>query len=134
MPNLQDALHGAGLVSDRQHGESAANAQLRAEVAAAQRDQPAKERERLLEVLRTGTKAAQPDTFRREARKLLLLDPGLIQEVLNIAHARGMHEKQPQGGKRLIANLYQVKDGLRKERLLSDEAKVAIVNGLFSKK
>lgn len=97
---------------------------------AALRTKPTKEKEKRIGILR---ETSSPDTFRRESRKLLLQWPDLVQELLNIAHAQGMHQKKDKGGGRLIANLYQVKEALQ-QKGLSDEAKQALVDKLFSKK
>ena len=130
MGTLRDALCNAGVVSEKQLRESEAETQLRAEMEAARRAQPVKEKEKRLGILR---ETSSPDTFRREARKLLLVFPNLVQEILNIAHGRGMHKKKDQGGGRLIANLYQVKEALQQGGL-SDEAKQSLVDKLFPNK
>ena len=128
MGTLQDALRDAGIASEKQVYESRAEIQLRAEMEAAQRAKPAKEKEKRLGILR---ETSSPDTFRRESRKLLLLWPDLVQELINIAHAQGMHKKKDKGGTRLIANLYQVKEML-KQSDLTDKAKQALADKLFS--
>ncbi|MBU6388331.1 hypothetical protein KGQ72_00395 [Patescibacteria group bacterium] len=130
MGTLQDALHTAGVASEKQVCELQAEIQLRAEVEAAQRLKPTKEKEKRLGILR---ETSSPDTFRREARKLLLQWPDLVQELLNIAHAQGMHQKKDKGGTRLIANLYQVRESLQQAGL-SDEAREALVSKLLPKK
>jgi hypothetical protein len=130
MGTLQDALRGAGIASEKQVCESQAEIQLRAEMETALRAKPVKEKEKRLGILR---ETSSPDTFRRESRKLLLQWPDLVQELLNIAHAQGMHQKKDKGGGRLIANLYQVKEALQ-QKDLSNEAKQVLVDKLFSKK
>lgn len=72
------------------------------------------------------------DTFRQEARKVLLLDSHLIHEMINLAHARKMHEKKKQGGGRLIANLYQLRDSLA--ALFGNENRRDVVEKLFHKR
>lgn len=129
MADLRSALGNAGLVSIRQLRESEAEAQLREEMQAAANAKSTNEREKRLGILRT---TSSPDTFRKEARKLLLRHPELVQELLNIAHAQGMQKKRDKGGTRLIANLYQVKEALSQNGL-SDEARQALVDKLFSK-
>lgn len=130
MGTLQDALRSAGVVSEKQVCESQAEMQLRAEMEATLRTKPVKERGKRLGILR---ETSNPDTFRRESRKLLLQWPDLVQELLNIAHAQGMHKKKEKGGGRLIANLFQVREALQQSGL-SDETKQALVDKLFSKK
>lgn len=130
MGTLQDAIRNAGVASEKQLREVEAETQLKAEMEAARRARPAKEKEKRLGILR---ETSSPDTFRREARKLLLLYPELVQELLNIAHGQGMHNKKDKGGRRLIANLYQVKGALQQDSL-PDETKQALVDKLFSKK
>lgn len=129
MGTLQDSLRKAGVVSEKLFSETDAARQLEAEVEAARLAKPAKEKEKRFGILRETT---NPDAFRREARRLLLLAPGAIQEVLNIAHAQGMHKKRDKGGMRLIANLYEVKNALSG---VSDESvKHDVVDKLFSKR
>ena len=130
MGTMQDALRGAGVVSEKQFRETDAAAQLTAEMEAARKTKPAKEREKRLSILRQET---SPDGFRREARKLLLLDPEIVQELLSIAHTQNMHHKREKGGTRLIANLYQVREAITKPDL-SDEAKRDLADKLFSKR
>ena len=130
MGTLKEALHSMGIVSERQFREAEAEAEMAAESTAARSAKPAKEKEKRLAILR---ETSSPDTFRREARKILLLSPDLVQELLNIAHGQGMHKKKDKGGGRLIANLYQVKEALRQGGL-SDDMKKSIVDKLFSKK
>ncbi len=130
MGTMQDALRNAGIASEKQVCESQAEIQLRSEMEAALRAKPTKEKEKRLGILR---ETSSPDTFRRESRKLLLQWPDLVQELLNIAHAQGMHGRKDKGGGRLIANLYQVREALQ-QKGLSDEAKQALVDKLFSKK
>ncbi|MDO8492820.1 MAG: hypothetical protein Q7S34_04220 [bacterium] len=130
MGTLQDALRDVGIASEKQLREAEAVTQLRAEMEIARLAQPTKEKEKRLGILR---ETSSPDSFRHESRKLLLLYPDLVQELLNIAHARGMQKKKDKGGTRLIANLYQVKEALH-QGSLSDEDKKALVDKLFSKK
>ncbi len=130
MGTLQDGLRKAGIVSEKQLRETEAEVQLRAEMEAARRLAPTKEREKRLGILH---KTSSPDDFRQEARKLLLREPDLVQELINIAHAQGMRDKKDKGGGRLIANLYQVREALQ-QKGLSGEAKQAIVDKQFSKK
>ena len=130
MGTLQEALQKAGVASDRQVYETQAEMQIRAEMASTKSARPAKEKEKRLGILR---ETSSPDTFRREARKLLLLYPDLVQEILNIAHVQGMHHKKDRGGRRLIANLYLVKEAIQPTGL-SDETKHDLADKLFSKK
>lgn len=130
MGTMRNALLDAGLASERQHRETEAAAQLRADMEAARRVRPAKEKSKRLEILRN---TSAPEPFRREARRLLLLEPGLVQEVLAIAHTQQMHKKGERGGKRLIADLYQLKEMLAQSGL-SNEARISIVDKRFSKR
>jgi hypothetical protein len=132
MGTLQDGLRNVGVASEKQVRESEAKTQLNSEMEAAQRARPAKEREKRLGILRA---TSSPDTFRSEARKLLLLYPDLIQELINSAHSQGMHlaNKKPKGGGRLIANLYQVKEKLQQTGLTAEEKQAAVAN-LFPKR
>jgi hypothetical protein len=70
--------------------------------------------------------------FRALAKKLLLLFPELIGEVVQIAHARGMREKRKEGGAALIAQLLQTRTDLSATGL-SDEEKARIVSRTISK-
>lgn len=112
MGTLQEGLYKTGMITERTIRESEAEQLLRAEMREARLAKPAKERERRLGILK-GT--SSPDTFRAEARKLLLEQPelSLLYEVLTLAHARGMHEKRNKGGGRLIANLYATREALK---------------------
>lgn len=130
MGTLQDALRSTGLASEKQLCESQAEIYLRTEADAARNTKSAKEKEKRLGILR---ETSSPDTFRRESRKLLLLYPDLVQDLLNIAHSQGMHHKKDKGGRRLVANLYQLKEALQQSGL-SDEAKQNLADKLFSKK
>lgn len=130
MHSLQDALRGVGLVSEKQIRESDAEAQLRAEMEAARQAKPAKEREKRMGIL---AKTHAPDLFRREARKIMLLYPETVDEIIKLAHAQGMKEKKSKGGSWLVANLYQVREALQQNGL-SDEAKKAAVDRIFSNK
>ena len=130
MGSLREALRAKGLGDDRQYYESIAASQLQEEAAEAKRKQAVKEKERRLEILQ---KATSPDSFRPDARKLLLAYPEMVQEILNIAHSRGLHEKRKQGGGRLIANLYELRNAL-KQSGLSDEEKRTLVDKLFTKR
>ncbi len=129
MADLRTALGNVGLASVRQLREGEAGALLQEEAETAKHLRSTKEREKRLDILRT---TASPDTFRKEARKLLLQYPELVQELLNIAHSQGMQKKRNKGGTRLIANLYQVKEALNQNGLLHD-AKYALVDKLFPK-
>jgi hypothetical protein len=129
MGTLQDALRDAGVASEKQLRETEAERQLRAEMEAARAAKPVKEKDKRLGILRT---TSSPDTFRSESRKLLLLYPDLVQELLNIAHRQGMQSKKAKGGTRVIANLYQVREALQKGGL-TDEAKKTLVDNLFPK-
>lgn len=130
MGTLQDGLLKADIASVKQHREIDALRQLGEEFELARRAQPEKEKQKRLGILQA---TSSPDAFRREARRLLLIEPGLVQEVLNIAHAQGMHGKREKGGTRLIANLYQVKEAFQ-QKGLSGEDKKSLVGKLFSKK
>lgn len=130
MGTLQEAMQKAGVASDRQVHETQAEMEIRAEMEAAKNARPWKEKEKRFGILR---ETLSPDTFRREARKLLLLDHSLVQEILNIAHAQGMHRKKDKGGGRLIRDLYLVKEATQSTGL-SNEAKQSLVDKLFPKK
>lgn len=130
MPDLRSALFGAGFASERQFREAEAAERLDAEAAAAKLGKSSRERARRMELLRSDS---TPDLFRREARKLLLQEPSLLQEIISIAHQRGMPSKHKQGGGRLIANLLQLREALSKSGL-SDAEKVQIVDKTFSNK
>ncbi len=130
MGTLREGLRNVGLASEKQLREQDAEQLLRAEMETARRLQPTREKEKRFKILH---ETSSPDSFRREARKLLLAYPDLVQEILNIAHARGMHQKKKKGGGRLIANLYQVKEALQRSSL-SDEAKRTLADKLFPNK
>lgn len=129
MPDLRSALRNAGLLTERQFREAEAADQLQAEMTAAAIRKRENEKEKRLDILRNSN---SPDQFRREARKLLLQQPSLVQQVINIAHERGMQKKKDKGGSRLIANLLQLRDTLSKNGH-SDEDKMTIVDKDFSK-
>ena len=126
MADLKTALHGAGLVSAEDLKKSEGRERVRAEMQAKLAQKPKDETNKPLSNLRE----CRDNQFRREARKLLLLDPSLIQRVLNIAHERGLQKKKECGGTRLIANLYQLREAL--EGKCADEAK-SVVNKNFAK-
>ena len=90
------------------------------------------EREEQLKILR---ETSSPDTFRKEARKLLLNAPDLLPGIINIAHTRGMHksDKKSQGGGRLAADLYQLR-GAFEDQNLKGENRESLVQRLFSDK
>jgi len=129
MRDLRMVLHGVGLASDRQFREAEASRQLDLEAEANAYRKTAAEQDRRMEILHSSN---SPDQFRREARRLLLQFPSLVQQIVNIAHERGMQKKTKQGGGRLIANLLQVRAALSKGSL-SDEDRVKIVGKLFPK-
>lgn len=60
--------------------------------------------------------AISPDTFRTEARKLLLSRPGFIQEIIDVGHSIEIG-KMPNGGARLNRDLYAVRDLLNASNL-----------------
>ncbi len=130
MPDLKHALRSAGLLSERQFRESEATEQLLAEANAAKLRKSANETEKRLGILRESNSS---DQFRREARKLLLQQPSLAQQIINIAHERGMQKKKDKGGGRLIANLLQLREALSKNGL-SDADRTTIVDKNFSKR
>lgn len=70
--------------------------------------------------------------FRALAKKLLLLSPGAIEEVVRIAHAQGIKEKKSDGGAALIAQLLQARSALSVSGL-KDEDKAHIINRTISK-
>lgn len=109
MASLQETLRNTGRVSEGQLSIASAEIQMRKEMEDIRRAQPAKEKEKRLGILR---QTSSPDTFRKEARKLLLSEPSLVQDLLNIAHARDMQKKKDRGGTRLIANLYELRGAL----------------------
>lgn len=127
---LREALLQVGLVPEKQVREADAKQILRVEMEAAQQAKPAREKEKRMGIL---AKTHAPDLFRREARKILLLYPDDVQEIINLAHAQGMKEKKSKGGSWLVANLYQLREALSQAGL-SDEAKKAIVDRLFANK
>jgi flagellar biosynthesis/type III secretory pathway protein FliH len=127
---LRAAFLQAGLIPEKQVREADAEQFLRAEMEAAKRAKPAKEKEKRMGIL---AKTTAPDLFRREARKTLLLYPDVLQEIISLAHAQGMKEKKSKGGSWLVANLYQLREALTQPGL-SDEAKKALVDKLFANK
>jgi hypothetical protein len=130
MPDLKHALRSAGLLSERQFREAEATEQIFADVNAAKLRKSESEKEKRIEILRESN---SPDQFRREARKLLLQQPTLVQQIINIAHERGMQKKKDKGGGRLIANLLQLREALSKSGL-SDEDRTSIVDKTFTKR
>jgi hypothetical protein len=129
MPDLRSALFGAGVASERQFREATAAEQLDQEAAAAKARKSGNERERRMEILSSTT---SPDLFRREARKLLLQDPELVQQIITIAHAQNMPKRHKQGGGRLIASLLSLRQQLS-INTLSNHERIAIVDKNFTK-
>ena len=70
--------------------------------------------------------------FRALAKKLLLLFPEQIEEVVRIAHAQGIKEKRSGGGAALIAQLLQTRTALSATGLKEDD-KASIINRTISK-
>lgn len=128
MGSLLEELSRNGLVSVKSVEETRATIFLQTEIGEAQKKKMVQGKEKRMEIL---NQTSSPDTFRREARKLLLDNPDTVQEVLNIAHAQGMHKKKGKGGTRLIANLYQVKEAIGK---VNQADKTGVVNKLFPNK
>ena len=124
MNSIRDGLVNAGLISKRE-------AELTAGLAAphAGSAKSANEVERRLDILKC---CQNPDQFRREARKVLVAKPSMINIVLNLAHANGMRTKHNQGGGRLIANLMQLREELNDVRL-SEVQRIQIAT-MFSAK
>lgn len=127
---MRDALQRAGLITERQRREADAAEELDDQMEVGRVARADRERDKRLGILKG---SSSPDSFRREARKLLLNEPNLVQQILDIAHERGMQHKRDKGGGRLIANLYQVRGALD-ERGLSADQKRDIVDKSFSKK
>lgn len=129
MPSLQDALAKAGAVSVRQEREAEAARVLGVDLDAQRLTQAVKAKEKRLEIMQTTTKPAE---FRYEARKVLLEEPHRIQEILNLAHECGMNKKKDQGGGRLVAQLFELRDTLGRAKTLDEEKQT--VDRLFPKK
>lgn len=110
MRTLRDGLLGAGFVSVKGQKEAEALAFLQRDIEVAQQRKKIMEQEKRMGIL---SKTSSPDLFRREARKLLLGNPSLVQEILSIAYGQGMQNKKNKGGGRLIANLIQVREALK---------------------
>lgn len=129
MADLRTALHGAGFASERKLREANAADWLKRDQESARQRKIEGEIEKRKEILRNSN---SPDQFRREARKLLLQHPTFVQEVLQIAYARGMQKKKDKGGGRLIANLLQIRESIGRGRN-SDEAYRAFVDKILTK-
>jgi hypothetical protein len=69
--------------------------------------------------------------FRALAKKLLLVDPKSIGEVVSIAHSRGIQTKKSDGGGALIAQLLKTR-GLLSQNL-SETEMIDIVDQTISK-
>lgn len=127
MASMYDAFRKAGVAipeaSEKGVREAEAQRLLDAEMEGSRRLKSTKEREKRLEILRQET---SPKSFRREARRLLLLEPDLVQTVLHIAHDRQMNKKKNQGGTALIAQLYQVRDSIGQAK--TQEEKCVVVD------
>lgn len=120
---MRDALQKAGLITEQKRREADAAEELDAQMAAGKLARAAREKEKRLAILNGSSSV---DSFRREARRLLLANPNLVQQILNIAHERGMQKKRDKGGGRLIANLYQVREALQQSGLNADEQREAV--------
>jgi hypothetical protein len=70
--------------------------------------------------------------FRALAKKLLLVDPKSIGEVVSIAHSRGIQTKKSDGGGALIAQLLKTR-GLLSAKDLSETEMIDIVDQTISK-
>lgn len=110
MSSLQDALSQSGIVPIRQVKEAEAQQFLQRDIEIARLAKSLSLQNKGIRILGETT---SPDLFRREARKLLLYNAELIQEILSIAYKQGMHQKKDKGGGRLIANLIQVREALK---------------------
>ena len=137
MPDLKSALSGAfikkGLPAPPEDVRAAREAEAQRFLdqearnsAVGKRDS---ERTRLLAELND---LSSVQKFRALAKKLLLIDPQSIAEVVRIAHARGIREKKKEGGAALIAQLLQTRTALS-AGCLSDEAMTRIVKDTISK-
>jgi hypothetical protein len=130
MGTLQTSLRNVGLISERSLRETEASVFLHQEGDTARATKALRELEKRLEIMRS---TSSPPAFRREARKVLLQNPDSVHEILRIAHAQGMQNRKSQGGTWLVANLYQVREILAKQKM-SYEEKTAFVDKNFAKK
>ena len=137
MPDLKSALSGAfikkGLPAPPEDVRAAREAEAQRFLdqearnsAVGKRDS---ERTRLLAELND---LSSVQKFRAIAKKLLLINPRSITEVVLIAHARGIREKKKEGGAALIAQLLQTRTALSAAGL-SDEAMTRIIKDTISK-
>lgn len=110
MNSLQSALFSTGLVPERQAKEIEAQKFLRVDIDRGRLAKALGDQNKRMRIL---GETSSPDTFRREARKLLLNNPAIVQEILAIAYKQGMQTKKNKGGGRLIANLIQVREALK---------------------
>lgn len=129
MPDLRNALFAAGLASERQLKETEARERLEAEMDQARMAKRNRDRAKRLEILR---KTSAPCQFRRQARKLLLQDPDLLQEIINLAHSRGL-KKKPEGNA-MIANLLQIRNTFKYHPELQSKQRIEFIDRLFSNK
>jgi hypothetical protein len=132
MPSMLQALGNAGLVSEKVLHERTAQEQLNEDermraLTKKVVDGQLAERDRRLEIMDRTTSI---ETFRFEARKLLINEPGLIQHVINIVHDRDLKEK-PKGGV-LLAHLLQLRTAL--SSVEDADEKSATVKRVFTKR
>ncbi len=131
---MQEALlKGLGqessLLNVRTLRESEASMHIAEEVEAGRRRKVLADREKRFAILRGNSK---PEEFRREARKLMLEEPDLWEQILGIAHDRGLGSNR-KGGSAIVGNLYALRDELAKPGLKHEDRR-AIVGRKFSNK
>jgi len=124
-----EALRKAGIIPEHEGRLSEAQAMLDADLERERRAKTDREKKKRLDTLQS-TKT--PDRFRKEARRLLLIEPDLTAQVLEVARRNGLHLKRDKGGGRLNAQLIQLRDSLRPN--MSVERKRELVDELFPNK
>lgn len=132
MPDLKQALKKAGFTTHavvRDEKEAEAWEYLNAEARMTQHSKRAAEKEKILEQL---NQISSVSKFRVLSRKLLMAHPSLIEDVVRIAHARGIHTTKDKGGRALIAQLLQTRSALSVNGL-TDEQMTRVVNETITK-
>ncbi|USN87588.1 MAG: hypothetical protein H6779_04235 [Candidatus Nomurabacteria bacterium] len=125
----------------QQKGFSASDAQLR-EIEEAKAVEIMKEQDAQLkagrfevqkkEILDNLNSTSSIKKFRSLSRKLLLMSPDLVGDVVKIAHQRGVKRQPKQGGTALIAQLLEIRELLQK-RDLTEAEKTRIVDRTLTK-
>ncbi len=127
MPDLKSALLGAGLISERQFCEAQAAEQLEADARQSKALKKSLEHEKRFGILHN---TSSPKQFARQAKRLLISDPDLIQRIVDLAYSRALQKIA--GGAGIIKILLQVRNTFKYHPHLTKEEKQVFVQQFLS--